>query len=69
MSGSEMVELEVRVLQTSAMALNVWAETVGRSAWVPKSVVDDYTSSTGELDSSTTGIFIPRWMAEQKGLV
>lgn len=62
-----MIELEVEVIGKSAMAINV--RTAVGTAWVPRSVVDDYTSTSGELDMTTSSIFIPQWMAEQKGLV
>lgn len=37
-----------------------------REAWIPKSQITDYTE---ERDGQITSIFIPEWLAEEKGLV
>ena len=34
-------------------------------AWVPRSQVSDYTETDGVIET----IFIPEWLAEEKGLI
>lgn len=60
------VELEVQVRAVSERAMLVQTE-VGQ-AWIPKSQISDYSGSE-ELDSQVESIFVPEWLAIEKGLV
>lgn len=61
------VEIEVTVQVVTAKALLCFDGK--RAEWVPKSQISDYTSKSGELDGSVTGIFLPEWLAIEKGFV
>lgn len=58
-------EIKIEVIARSDDAIRVYNGKV--KAWVPKSQISDYTSD-GDVDTATT-IFIPRWIAEDKGLI
>lgn len=60
------VELEVQVQAVTERAMLV--QTVVGQAWVPKSQISDYSGSD-ELDSQVETIFVPEWLATEKGLV
>lgn len=60
------VELEVQVRAQTSVAMLVRTEM--GEAWVPKSQISDWSGSE-ELDMTTTSIFVPEWMAVEKGLV
>lgn len=64
-----MIEIEVEVKRSTTLALLVETDKTLTDVWVPKSVIDDYTSTSGELDITVTSIFVPEWMATEKGLV
>lgn len=59
------VEVECAVVRTTDAAIQI--DHGGESfVWVPKSQISDYTGGTLEQAES---IFIPDWLAEEKGLV
>ena len=60
------VELEVTVRAMTERAMMV--ETCVGTAWVPKSQISDWSGSE-ELDRSVESIFVPEWLAIEKGLV
>ena len=60
------VELEVQVLAVTDKALLV--KTAMGQAWVPISMISDYSGSE-DLDARVDSIFVPQWIAEEKGLV
>jgi hypothetical protein len=60
------VELEVQVLVHTPMALRVATEK--GQAWVPRSQVTDWSPGHADMEDATS-IFIPQWLAEEKGLV
>ena len=57
------VEIEVTVKRETMMALLV--DDGSQEVWIPKSVISD---QTGE-GLGITSIFIPEWLAVEKGLV
>jgi hypothetical protein len=61
------IELEVQVRRMTAGALLVATEACKEPAWVPRSQISDW-SPNGDLEDATS-IFIPQWLAEEKGLV
>lgn len=61
------VELEVRVRAVTDKAMLVSTDGTNQ-AWLPKSQITDWSGSE-ELDSNTTSIFVPEWLAVEKGLV
>lgn len=60
---SKDVEIEVEVRATTDKALQVFNGKT--TAWVPKSQISDECEEGGKI----TSIFIPQWLAEEKGLV
>lgn len=60
------VEIEVEVRAVTEKALQVFDGKT--TCWLPKSQISDYCGSE-ELDSKVTAVFIPQWLAEEKGLV
>jgi hypothetical protein len=60
------VELEVQVFAKTAQALRVATEK--GQAWVPRSQITDWSPGQADLEDATS-IFIPQWLAEEKGLV
>lgn len=63
MAQSKDVEIEIEVLGQTDKALRVSNGKV--EAWVPKSQISDECEENGK----TTSIFIPEWLAVDKGLV
>lgn len=61
------IELEVQILRHTPKALLVATEACKEPTWVPRSQIDDW-SPDGDLEDATS-IFIPQWLAEEKGLV
>lgn len=57
------IEIEVEVTARTDKALQVFNGKT--TVWVPRSQISDYC---GELDSPDS-IFIPEWIAEEKGLI
>ena len=66
MSKQPDVELEVQVKAVTDLAMLV--KTERGQAWIPKSQISDYSGSE-DLDSQVESIFVPQWLAEEKGLV
>ena len=60
------IELSVKVLRVTSAAILVDTEMSKESVWIPKSQISDYTGN--KIDYATT-IFIPEWLAVEKGLV
>lgn len=67
MDKSADVELEVKVRAVTEKAIQVSVDG-STWMWVPKSQVSDYAGSE-DLDQNVTSIFVPQWLAEEKGLV
>lgn len=61
------IELEVQVRAVTDKAMLVSTDGTNQ-AWVPKSQISDWAGSE-ELDMRTTSIFLPEWLATEKGLV
>lgn len=61
---SDIVEVDVEVVAVTQMAFQV-LDLDDNKVWIPKSQIDDYE---GEDDRPDV-IFIPQWLAEEKGLV
>jgi hypothetical protein len=59
------VEIDVRVAVRTARAIKVDAEKAS-GVWVPLSQITDYVE---EKDGSWSSIFIPEWLALEKGLI
>jgi hypothetical protein len=67
MKKSVDVELEVRVKAVTNKAILVSTDG-SNQVWLPKSQISDWSDSE-ELDHHTTSIFVPEWLAIEKGLV
>ena len=63
---SKDIEVEVEVRAVTIMALQVYNGNT--TAWITKSQISDYAGSEA-MDQKVTGIFIPEWLAIEKGLV
>ena len=61
------VELDVKVKAVTDKAILVSTDGTNQ-VWLPKSQITDWSGSD-ELDSSTTSVFVPEWLAIEKGLV
>lgn len=61
------VELEVKVFAETEKALQVSVDGELR-VWLPKSQISDWSGSE-DLDRNVTSVFVPQWLAEEKGLV
>ena len=60
------IELQIQERARTQKAILVATEVCRQPAWIPLSQVSDYT----EEDNGTySSIFIPQWLAEEKGLV
>jgi hypothetical protein len=65
---AEDVEIEVQVKAVSLSAIKVFDGK--REAWLPKSQISDYTDGPEDGPGiGTTSVFIPEWLAIEKGLV
>lgn len=62
------IELTVKVWSITPKAVLVEAE-VGGKTWIPKSVITDYAPPSDDIDYKTTSIFLPEWVAKDKGLI
>ena len=63
------VEIEVRVKHVTALAILVvfGADT---ETWIPKSQISDWCDGPDDAPGAgTTSIFIPEWLAIEKGMV
>ncbi len=59
------VEIEVKVVGRTQAAVRV--DFGGKEeVWIPKSQIEDYT---GPSEDRATSIFIPEWLAKEKGMV
>ena len=61
---SKLVELEIDVITNTDMAIAV-ENLKGETAWIPYSVIDDYSGDRQRPDS----IFIPEYIALEKDLI
>lgn len=57
------VEIDVEIVCESNRAYKVYDGKV--TVWIPKSQVSDCTSTDGKIES----IFIPEWLAKNRGLI
>lgn len=68
----EMVEINCRVIQETERAYLIEAGH-GRQRelqhWIPKSQVDDYCADQKDGWEVITSVFIPVWLANEKGLI
>jgi len=62
------IELEVKIWSLTPKAVLVETEKSGK-VWIPRSCISDYSPPSEEVEYKTTSIFIPRWIAVDKGLV
>lgn len=67
MSKQQDVELAVTVKVVTDKAILVSTDGTNQ-VWLPKSQITDWSGSE-ELDHTTTSIFLPEWLATDKGLV
>lgn len=63
MTMAKDVEIDVVVRSETTLALKVSDGT--REVWIPKSKISDQSEDKGRI----TSIFIPEWLATEKGLV
>ncbi len=64
-SGNAQVEIDCVVRRSTEKAILINFGT-DEDVWVPKSQISDYT---GETVDEAESIFIPEWLATEKGLV
>lgn len=71
-----MIEVEGLYQTHSDLAIRISVDLGGRlgvrTAWIPRSQVDDYSGfdDYDDLDEDDPiSLFIPEWLAEEKGLV
>lgn len=66
----EFVEISVVVKHVTAKAILV-NFGVKEEVWIPKSQVDDFCDDTPATEPgyATTSIFIPEWLAKEKGMI
>lgn len=65
---SKPVEIECEVRSVTRDAILIFDGK--REAWIPKSQVDDWCDGPDDAPGhGTTSIFIPEWLATEKGLV
>lgn len=63
--SNKQVEIDCAVVRSTAAAVCI--DVGGKdNIWVPKSIISDYT---GESVDTADSIFIPEWIAIEKGLV
>ena len=69
----EMVEIDCTVVQETKAAYLILVAAPGRKnpiqEWIPKSQVDDYCADTVNGKEVINSVFIPVWLATEKGLV
>lgn len=58
------VEIDIEVRLRTPDAIQVYDGTI--TVWVPRSQISDYA---GESMDTAESIFIPEWLAEEKGLI
>lgn len=64
------VEIEVKVLRVTDHAILVNFGRPQWDIWVPKSQISDWCGGPDEAPGlGTTSIFIPEWLAIEKGMV
>lgn len=66
MSVIKQVEIDCKVVRETDKAYLIDYGHAKDQAWIPKSQVDDYCE---ERDGTITSIFIPEWLAKDKGLI
>ena len=69
MGRSKIVEVDCEVEHSTDKAYLVSTGTTKEPVWVPKSVVDDYSFDTVNGAEVITSIFIPEFIAIEKGLI
>jgi hypothetical protein len=68
-SGGEPVEIAVVVKRTTDKAILV-NHGIRDEVWIPKSQISDWTDGPdNEPGEGTSSIFIPEWLATEKGMV
>lgn len=65
---SKDIELAVKVWAITPKAVLLEAE-VGGKTWVPLSVITDYAPPSDAIDYKTNTVFMPAWVAKDKGLI
>ena len=66
MSGTVEIECEVRAVTRAAIQIHDGK----REAWIPKSQITDWTDGPDDAPGAgTTSIFIPEWLATERGLL
>lgn len=64
--GRKDVEIECTVKVVTDRAILIYDGK--QEVWIPKSQVSDYSGSD-DLDTTVESIFIPEWLAIERGLV
>jgi len=59
------IAVEVKRETTAAYLVNDGRVDV----WIPKSQISDYTEERGLFGPKITSIFVPEWLAKDKGLI
>jgi hypothetical protein len=67
MGIKKQVELEGQMVSSTELAVQ-W-ETERGVAWVPRSQISDFSPDDEDVNGDTESIFVPEWLAVEKGLV
>ena len=66
-SPTETIEIACEVRRHTDKAWLVFDGV--REVWIAKSQITDYAEERGLIDTKVTSIFIPVWLATEKGLI
>lgn len=67
MSPTEIIEIACEVRRETDKAWLIYDGT--REVWIAKSQIKDHIEEAGLFGQKITGIFIPVWLATEKGLI
>lgn len=67
MNLTEQIEIACEVRRETDKAWLIFDGT--REVWIARSQISDYTTSAGLFGAKVASIFVPVWLAEEKGLV
>lgn len=67
MSTSRDVEIECEVRGHTVLAIKIYDGKT--ECWIPRSAITDYCGADEVESSDTTSIFVPEWLALEKGLI
>jgi hypothetical protein len=66
-SPTEVVEIACEVKRQTDKAWLVFDGA--REVWIAKSQISDYVEEQGLISKKVTSVFVPLWLANEKGLI